>query len=220
MKWRASTGTSSRRSRSAGTRSGTTAEAVEQVLAEAPGHDLGLRSRLVVAMTRTSTFTRVAPPTRSKPCSCSARTILPWVSSGMSATSSSSRCRHGRAPACRRGHRRRHRPAASTPKSSSSKRAGFSVAQFSATKGSSGAAGAGVDHPRRHFLAVPAGPLISTRLIGRRHALDGVSHLRHGRRDADQLHLRPGAQTQIADLALQLRRFQRALRRSGSAGRT
>ena len=48
------------------------------------------RSRLVEAITRTSTSTRVAPPTRSKVCSCSTRTILPWVSSGMSATSSSS----------------------------------------------------------------------------------------------------------------------------------
>ena len=49
------------------------------------------RSRLVAAMTRTSTSTRAVAAHRWKLCSCSTRRILPWVSSGMSATSSSSR---------------------------------------------------------------------------------------------------------------------------------
>ncbi len=101
---------------------------------------------------------------RSKVWSCRARTILPWVSSGMSDTSSSSRVppwARSSTPA-RRGCAVASGPA-STPNSSSSKRAGFSVAQFSATNGPSARRERAWIMRAATSLPEPAGPVISTR---------------------------------------------------------
>ena len=118
----------------------------------------------MVASTRTSTRTRDEPPTRSKLWSCRARTILPWVSSGMSETSSSSSvppCARSSTPA-RRGCEVGSLPA-STPKSSSSKRAGLRIAQFSATNGPSARRERAWIMRAATSLPEPAGPAISTR---------------------------------------------------------
>jgi hypothetical protein len=48
-------------------------ETIVKVLPEAPGADLGPRSRLVVAMMRTSALTGPEPPMRSNSRSCSTR---------------------------------------------------------------------------------------------------------------------------------------------------
>ena len=64
------------------------AQPMEKVLAEAPFPIAASRSRAVEERTRTSTFTLVAPPTRSKVWSTSTRRILFCVSRGMSAISS------------------------------------------------------------------------------------------------------------------------------------
>ena len=123
-----------------------------------------VRSRLLVAMTRTSTFTRFEPPSRSKVWSCRARTILPWVSTGMSDTSSSSSvppCARSSTPA-RRGLATESLPA-STPNSSSSKRAGLSVAQLSTTNGPSARRDRLWIIRATTSLPEPAAPLISTR---------------------------------------------------------
>ena len=67
---------------------GNDAEPVIEILAEAADGDEAGRSRLVEETTRISTFTFLAPPTRWKVWSTSTRSTLPWVSIGMSASSS------------------------------------------------------------------------------------------------------------------------------------
>ena len=117
-----------------------------------------------MASTRTSTFTRDEPPSRSKVWSCKARTILPCVSSGMSDTSSSSRVppwARSSTPA-RRGTAAGSAPA-SMPNSSSSNRPGLSVAQFSTMNGPSARRDRACTMRQATSLPDPAGPLISTR---------------------------------------------------------
>ncbi len=65
-KWRTSSGMSSRRSASAGTRIGTTARRWNRSSRNVPSAISRSRSRPVEEMMRTSTLTRVAPPTRWK----------------------------------------------------------------------------------------------------------------------------------------------------------
>ena len=114
-------------------------------------------------MTRTSTSTRWPPPTRSNTCSCRARTILPWVSSGMSATSSSSSVPPW---ACSKVPILRPGPStpASVPNSSISSRSGRMVAQFSPTNGPPARRERAWIRRATTSLPAPAGPEISTRL--------------------------------------------------------
>ena len=88
MKKATSSGMSSRRSDEAGTRIGTTLSRWNRSSRKRPSAISAARSRAVDEMMRTSTWTRVVPPTRWKFWSTSTRRILLCVSRGMSATSS------------------------------------------------------------------------------------------------------------------------------------
>ena len=124
-------------------------------------------SRVEAATTRTSTSTRVAPSTLSKVCSCSTRTIFPWVSRGMSATSSRNRVplwAVSKVPTRRRGAPSPS-PSPSVPNSSISTRSGRMVAQLRATNGPSARRERACNMRATTSLPEPAGPVMRTRLL-------------------------------------------------------
>ena len=195
---------------------------VEEVLAELAGAISALRSRLVEAITRTSTSTRVSPPRRAEALLLQDPQDLALRSrSGMSATWSISRvppsARSSR-PIDARLVRPRH--PASAPNSSMSTRSGASAAALRMTNGAPARRDCGVDQPRRHLLAgagraadqtrEPVGATRSiawrTRMIGRRRCRSARSRRR------------PGAE--LGDLAAQAGWPPARARSPAAAGRT
>ena len=88
MKWSASSGMSSWRSRSGGTKIGITFRRKYRSSRKRPARISACRSLLVAASTRASTLIRVVPPTASMVCSCSTRSTLACVLRLMSPISS------------------------------------------------------------------------------------------------------------------------------------
>ena len=88
MKYSTNSGMSSRRSESPGTFTGTTFSRWNRSSRNRPAAISSRKSREVEETTRTSTCTSLSPPTLRKLWSTSTRRIRPWVSRGMSATSS------------------------------------------------------------------------------------------------------------------------------------
>ncbi len=83
-----SSGTSSARSRSGGARRGTTFSRKYRSSRNSPAATAACRSRLVAAMTRTSTFSTCSPPTRENSPDCRTRSTLAWAERFMSPISS------------------------------------------------------------------------------------------------------------------------------------
>ena len=132
---------------------------------------------MVDAITRTSTSIRASPPSREKRCSCSTRRILPWVSSGMSATwSSSSVPPSARSSSADDARLLGAQPAGLAPNSSMSTRSGARAAALRTTNGAAGAARLGVDQPRRDLLARARRAADQHARAGGRHALDRLAH--------------------------------------------
>ena len=130
------TGMSSRRSRSGGTRMGSTLRRKNRSSRKRPASTSARRSRLVAATTRTSTLRVWMPPTRSISRSCRARSSLPCavqlrmpISSRKSVPPSARSKRPARALCAP------VKPPFSTPNSSDSIRSSGMAAQLMATNG-------------------------------------------------------------------------------------
>ena len=157
-------------------------EAEEQVLAKAPGRDLGLEIAVGGREQADVDLDRAAPPTRSISRSCSARSSLACSRGSISLISSSSSVppfassnlpmRRATAPV---------KAPFSWPNSSDSSRFSGIAAQFTETKAALGAAAVAMDVARQHLLAGAAFAGDQDAGVGRRDLARQAKHLVHRR---------------------------------------
>src|SRR5262245_6065677 len=157
---------SSRRSRSAGTRSGTTARRKKRSLRKEPASTAARRSRFVAERTRTSTPLASVPPTGLTTPSSSARSSFGWRARGISPISSRksvppSAC--SKTPACRACAP--VKAPFSWPNSSDSISASGRAAQLRATKGPPARSERRWTRRATSSLPVPFSPVTRTRSL-------------------------------------------------------